>query len=144
MPHLGEILRRRSPVLNLLAPDRTVADAVEVMASRHVGAVLLVERDELLGIFSERDLLRRVIAAGKSLAETPLRDVMTQGPITASPQDDRASAILKMQAVGCRHLPILSEGEIIDMVSIRDLLFDEIRDRERELEEMRRYVQDGR
>jgi len=140
MARLAEILRRRSPVLNTLSPDRTVGEAARVMADRHVGAVLLVEAGRLIGIFSERDLLHRVVVRGASLEHTQLRTVMTGDPITASPGDDRMVAVLKMREAGCRHLPIVTEGAVIDMVSIRDLLFDEIEERKTEIEDLKRYI----
>ena len=140
MARLAEILRRRSPVLNTLSPDRTVGEAARVMADRHVGAVLLVEAGRLIGIFSERDLLHRVVVRGASLEHTQLRTVMTGDPITASPGDDRMIAVLKMREAGCRHLPIVTEGAVIDMVSIRDLLFDEIEERKTEIEDLKRYI----
>ncbi len=141
MAHLADILRRRAPVVNVLAPDQTVAEAVRSMAGHRVGCVLLVEAGSLVGIFSERDLLRRVIAEGSSIDSVRLRHVMTQSVITSSPDEERASAIVKMQQAGCRHLPILVEGQVVDTVSIRDLLFDEIKEREGEIQELRRYIQ---
>lgn len=140
MARLAEILRRRSPVLNTLSPDQTVGEAARVMADRHVGAVLMVEAGRLIGIFSERDLLHRVVVQGASLEHTQLRTVMTGDPITASPGDDRMIAVLKMREAGCRHLPIVTEGVVVDMVSIRDLLFDEIEERKTEIEDLKRYI----
>lgn len=140
MTPLSTILGRRSAVLHLFAPDQTVAEAVRTMCSREVGAVLIVEDGRLAGIFSERDLLRRVVSAGRSLDTTPLREVMTPDPLTAKPEDARYSAILKMAALGCRHLPIVKEGCVVDTVSIRDLLFDEIDEKNSEIEELRRYI----
>ena len=67
---LAEILQRRSPVVHTLSPDQVVADAVSVMASKEVGAVVIAEKGQLVGIFSERDLLRRVSARGRSTEKT--------------------------------------------------------------------------
>lgn len=141
MPRLTVILRRRPPVVNVLSPDQTVGEAARLMADREVGCVLLVEAGSVVGIFSERDLLRRVVAKGASLADTPLRTVMTRDPLTASPDEDRMAAMLKMRKIGCRHLPILRDGTLIDTISIRDLVFDEIDDRNSEIEDLKRYIQ---
>jgi CBS domain-containing protein len=137
---LTEILRNRSPIVNTLSPDQTVSEAARVMADRHVGAVLLVEGGRLVGIFSERDLLQRVVVQGASPERTQLRTVMTRDPITAGPDDDRMVAVLKMREKGCRHLPVVTEGMVVDTVSIRDLLFDEIEERTTEIEELKRYI----
>lgn len=141
MPDLAQILARRSPLVNVCTTGQTVADAVRTMAEREVGAVLVVEGGSLRGIFSERDLLRRVVAKGRRIEDTLLRDVMTADPITASPDERRLSAIFKMQETGCRHLPILIEGQVVDTISIRDLLFAEIEERDGEIEELKRYIQ---
>ncbi len=141
MARLAEILRKRSPVVNIMTPQQNVADAVQTMADRHVGAVLVVEAGKLVGIFSERDVLRRVLAEGIHPETTLLRSVMTRDPVTAGPDDERMSAVLKMQEVGCRHLPIVTEEVVVDTVSIRDLLFDEIEERDTQIQELKRYIQ---
>lgn len=143
MARLAEILRKRSPVVNVFGPERTVAEAVARMTDRKVGCVLVAEDGRLVGIFSERDLVHRVIAKSRPVDRTALRDVMTADPMTASPEESRTAAILKMQDVGCRHLPVLEEGQVIDTISIRDLLFDEIQERDSEIQELRRYIQGG-
>ena len=140
MGRLVSILQRRSPVVYLLSPEQTVAEAVRVMAENHIGVVPILERDRLVGIFSERDLLRRVIAKGRHLEKTSLREVMTPDPVTAMPDEDRKSAIQKMQAVGCRHLPIVVHDRVIDMLSMRDLLFVEIEERDQEIAALRGYI----
>ncbi len=140
MGRLTAILQKRSPVLWIMAPDQTVAEAVEILAGHQIGAVPIVASGRLVGIFSERDLLRRVLAAGRAPAKTQLGDVMTPDPVTAAPDEERRLAIEKMRTVGCRHLPIEAGGVLIDMLSIRDLLFEELEERAAEVEELRQYV----
>ena len=144
MSQLSVMLKKRSPVINVLTPEQTAAEAVRTMSEQEVGAVLIVEGGQLIGIFSERDLVRRVVAKGKALENTTLRQVMTADPITANPSDTRKSALVKMQTLGCRHLPILMDGQLVDMISIRDLLFDEIKERDSEIDELKRYIQGAR
>jgi CBS domain-containing protein len=110
------------------------------MAEKHIGVVPILEGHRLVGIFSERDLLRRVVAKGRSLEKTTLREVMTPDPVTAGPDEDRQSAIQKMQAVGCRHLPIMVNEYVVDMISTRDLLFVEIEERDQEIAALRGYI----
>jgi CBS domain-containing protein len=141
MAQLSSILQKRAPVVNLFAPEQSVAEVIDTMCQQHVGAILIGDRSRLLGIFSERDLLQRVIWKQRRLEATRLREVMTADPITASPSDDRMSAIRKMESVRCRHLPIVDGGTLVDTVSIRDLLFDEIKERETEIAELKRYIQ---
>jgi CBS domain-containing protein len=123
-----------------MGPEQTVAQAVEVMARNEVGIVPIVDHGRLVGVFSERDLLRRVIARQRPTEKTPLREVMTPEPATAAPNEGRDEAMRRMQEVGCRHLPVVVSGEIIDMLSMRDLLFHEIAEHCAEIEQLKRYI----
>lgn len=137
-----QIMQRRSPVLCVLEHTHTVADAVRELASRQLGALLVVDReDHVLGVFSERDLLRRVIAEGRAPEHTALAEVMTPNPVTATPSEEREAALLKMQRAGCRHLPVVVDGMVIDMLSMRDLLFVELEERASEVDQLKAYIQ---
>jgi signal-transduction protein with cAMP-binding, CBS, and nucleotidyltransferase domain len=142
MRTLSQILQRRSPVLCVLDHTHTVADAARELASRQLGALLVVDHeDQVVGIFTERDLMRRVVAEGHAPEHTALAEVMTPNPVTAHPDDARQSALVKMQRAGCRHLPIVADGEVIDMLSMRDLLFIELEERAFEVDQLRAYIQ---
>ena len=88
--------------------EQTVADAVEIMRTERVGCLLVTEAGALVGIFTERDLLKRVLAVGKPLND-PLRDVMTEEPVSVQPKDSISTAIARMQQGGYRHLPVVDE-----------------------------------
>lgn len=92
----------------LLQNDQTVADAVELMRQHQVGCVLITEAGKLVGIFTERDLLTRILAKRRPLT-TPLKTVMTPNPVTVSPKDSVRTAIKRMQAGAYRHLPVVDE-----------------------------------
>ena len=140
MGRIAPLLQRRPPVVHLMSPDQMVEEAVTTMARHQVGVVTIVENGSLIGIFSERDLLRRVIAKRRSPEKTPLREVMTPDPVTAERDEERQSGLRKMRAVGCRHLPIVVGGTVIDMLSMRDLLGVEIEERVQEIEELKGYI----
>jgi len=137
---IAELLAKRSPVLHIVSPEQMVMDAVAVMAARRIGAVPVVEKGRLIGIFSERDVVRRVVAAGRPIEKTRIAEVMTPDPVTAAPADERALAMRKMESIGCRHLPVVQHGALVDMLSIRDLLFDELEERAEAVESLRRYI----
>lgn len=137
---IAQLLERRSPVVHIVSPHQTVADAVAIMATRKVGAVPVVEDGHLVGIFSERDVIRRVVWLNRSPDKTQVGEVMTPGPLTASPSDERALAVRKMVSIGCRHLPVVLHGALVDMLSIRDLLFGELEERAADVESLRRYI----
>jgi CBS domain-containing protein len=137
---IAELLARRSPVVHLVSPEQTVLDAVALMAARRVGAVPVVEDGHLVGILSERDVVRRVVAVGRPVERTRIGEVMTPEPVTAAPGDERALAVLQMERIGCRHLPVVQHGAVVDMLSIRDLLFGELEERAEAVESLRRYI----
>ncbi len=137
---LSQILQTRSRVLYIQDPHQPVDHVIRLMSQEQIGAVPVCEDGRLVGIFSERDFLRRVAARGLDAAKTELAAVMTPDPVTADPSEDRLTAIRKMQGVGCRHLPIVANGGVIDMLSMRDLLFVEIAEREQEVAQLRQYI----
>jgi CBS domain-containing protein len=111
-----EIVSDFDPVM--LPPNATVMMAARHMHSHHVSAVLVVEGDaKLIGIFTERDAISRVLAEGKDPVATTLADVMTYNPETITPQTTAVDVVRLMQAAHCRHLPIVDAGKAIGMVS---------------------------
>src|SRR5262245_11868758 len=107
MTSIARVLQHRQPKVCFLPPQATVTEAADLLAARGVGALLVVHRGCLVGVFSERDLLRRVVARRLDPESTPLVDVMTPEVVTARPDEDRLSAISKMHSAGCCHLPIV-------------------------------------
>ncbi len=103
-----------------LAADGTVQEAAGLMRERNVGAILIIEDGRLLGIFTERDMVHRVVAEGRNPEESALGAVMTQGPDTAAPDMTALDALRLMQDGGYRHLPVVSRGKVAGIVSRRD------------------------
>lgn len=110
-----------SQKLTTFSPDTTVRDAVAVMNERSIGAILVMKDEQLAGIFTERDLLRRVVAASRDPDTTRLDEVMTSQPDTLTPKATAMEALLLMRSRGYRHLPVLENDKLIGIVSIRDL-----------------------
>jgi CBS domain-containing protein len=106
----------------ILDPQQTVADAVELMRGRRVGCVLIYRDARLAGLFTERDLLRRVLAAGLPLS-TPLSVCMTPDPVTVNPRESIGSAIRRMEAGGYRHLPVIDDaGQAVGILSVKRIV----------------------
>lgn len=103
------------------APSATVREAVEIMAKRKFGAVPITENDRLIGIFTERDVIARVMAARKDPDTTTLAEVMTANPDTVKSSDSVLHALELMNAHGYRHLPVVDGTQLVGVVSIRDL-----------------------
>lgn len=103
------------------APGAIVREVVDIMAKRRFGAVPVVENDRLVGIFTERDVLVRVLAAGKNPDTTRLDEVMTRDPDTVKSSDAVLHALELMNQHGYRHLPVVDGDRLVGVVSIRDL-----------------------
>ncbi len=115
-----EIMEKRK--LLLADPTMTVRKAAETMARREVGAVLVVDDDRLVGIFTERDIVFRVVARGLDSTTTPLGEVMTRDPKTIAPEKSYGVAMLLMHENGFRHLPVVQNEAPIGIVSSRSAL----------------------
>jgi len=107
--------------LATLEPSATVVEAARMMAYLRIGALMVIEDGRLVGIFSERDALTRVVAKEKDPATTLVSEVMTPDPITIAPETTVQRALDIMAEKGFRHLPVVEEDRIVAIVSIRDL-----------------------
>ena len=103
-------------------PETTVRKAAKLMAKRNVGAVMVVDEQGLVGIFTERDAVFRVIARDVDSQTTRLVDVMTKAPITVAPDKSFGYALLVMHENGFRHLPVIENGKLIGVISARNAL----------------------
>ena len=103
-------------------PATTVSQAAKLMAKKNVGAVMVVEEERLIGIFTERDAVFRVMAQGLDAKTTILADVMTRAPKTVDPDKSFGFALLMMHENGFRHVPVIEDGKPIGIVSARNAL----------------------
>ena len=116
MRKMSDIVRNQDPVI--LPPSATVRDACQCMRDRRIGAVLVTESDHrLLGIFTGRDAVHRVLAEGKSASNTKLAEVMTPDPDTMPPGRTAIEALRLMEDGRYRHLPIIDDGKVVRIVS---------------------------
>ncbi len=105
-----------------LAPDQMVIEALELMAEKNTGAILLMEGELLVGIFSERDYARKGIMQGRKAKSTPLREVMTHEVYTVTPEMDIEDCMQLFRDKRIRHLPVMSGGKVIGILSIGDIV----------------------
>ena len=120
MKQIAEIIEGR-PLIHAELSEN-VRDVARKMSDKNVGAVAVLDSGKLVGVFSERDLMKRVVAAGLDPQKTPVEKVMTKDILVAKPVDDLDSALQKMHSIGCRHLPVVEGGNLVGMISLRDLL----------------------
>ncbi|MGC4086145.1 MAG: CBS domain-containing protein [Vicinamibacterales bacterium] len=117
-----------------------VTDAVRVMTDQNVGIVAVLDDGVLVGVLSERDVVQRVVAAGLSPRTTLVEDVMTTELVLGDADEDCRLAMLKMDRANIRHLPVLSGGQLVSMLSVRDLMRAELEDAGVELEYLKAYL----
>jgi len=130
----------RQGFLFIVQRSATVPEAVRAMAKHNVGIVSVLDGDKLVGVFSERDLVRRVVDRGLDPAQTVVGDVMTHSIIVADADEDYQSAMRKMDQANIRHLPVVSEGRLVSMISIRDLIRVDLQDKGEEIRYLHEYL----
>lgn len=118
----------------------TVLHAVQAMVERNIGAVPVVHKGRLVGIFSERDVMSRVVAEGRDPRSTCMAEVMTDDPLTISTTEDVETCMALMRRHSFRHLPVCHEGQLIGMVSLRDILLHDLDEKDAEVRMMRAYL----
>lgn len=138
MKRIGDLVENR-PVYSIPL-ESSVADAVAYMAERNVGAVPVMDGDRMAGIFSERDLLTRVVAAGRDPRRTPLAEMMTRDPLVADAEETPGACLERMRGARIRHLPVFSRGRLLGLVTMRDLLMADLEEKGDEVRLMRAYI----
>jgi CBS domain-containing protein len=126
--------------LTKLAPETLVREAARIMAERHIGAVLVTVNGRLEGIFTERDVLNRVGGLGRDADTLRISEVMTRNPDTVGPDATALDTLILMQTKGYRHLPVLDEGELVGIVSVRDLFAAVKRELEEDIQEREAFI----
>ncbi len=138
MQSISEMIKERP--LYSVTRDQTVADVVRFMAEKNIGAVPILKEDRLVGVFSERDVITRVVARGIDPSTIVVADVMTTRLVVAEAEEGYESCLRKMQKAHCRHLPVVSGSKLLGMVSLRDLLIVELDEKERNIEYLQSYI----
>jgi|SRR5581483_1423924 len=119
----------------------SVEHVAKLMASLHVGAILVLDGGELRGIFSERDLMKRVVLERLAPETTPVRDVMTKAVVSVDELAGLEEAMELMHSHNCRHLPVTRGSHVVGFLSMRDLMHFELARKTEELHHMRSYIQ---
>jgi CBS domain-containing protein len=119
---ISEILAYKGSAVWSISPNTTVFEAIQLMADKNVGAVLVIENDKLVGIVSERDYTRKVVLKGKSSKTTPVKDILSSRVIHVSPSHTVEECMRLMTDHHIRHLPVLEGDKIVGLVSIGDLV----------------------
>jgi CBS domain-containing protein len=119
---------------------QTVLQVARLMVEHNIGAVPVLQDGILTGIFSERDLMSRVVVGGKDPARTPISEVMTEDPLTVAPDDQLETCMTLMKRHGFRHLPVCAGRELKGVVSLRDIILHDLDEKDDEVRMMRAYL----
>ena len=138
MSRVRDVVHQRE--LFSVEEHQSVAEVARTMAEFHVGAILVLKGDELRGIFSERDLMMRVVLERRDPDRTPVGDVMTTDVATIDECASLEEAMEAMQAHNCRHLPVTRDGQVVAFLSMRDLMNYEVARKTEEIHHMRAYI----
>ena len=145
MKGIAQILKSKpSKVVHAITPNDTVYDAVRKMAEQNIGALLVMEGDEIVGIVTERDYARKVVLAGRSSRETPVSVIMTTQVLCVGPLQTTEECMAIMTENRLRHLPVVDDGKLIGLVSIGDLVKDIISEQQFTIEQLEHYITGNR
>ena len=140
MKRVKDILAVKGQAIYFIAPDASVYDAMKQMADKGIGALMVMERDRLVGVISERDYARKIILLGRSSRSTQVKEIMTSHVLYAQPQQNIDECMAIMTEKRVRHLPVLDEGKVIGVISIGDLVKSIITEQQFIIEQLEKYI----
>ena len=138
-----DLLRIKGNDLWHVSPQTSVIDALNKMADKRIGALLVMEKGQIAGIVSERDFVRRIASLGTCKLDSPVEDVMTQEVITIHPDETIETCMEIMTEKHIRHLPVISQGKLLGLVSIGDVVKAIITGHEFTIEQLSKYIDGG-
>ena len=141
MKTVAELLRTKpTRAVVTVSPELSVLEAIKILAAENIGAAVVMSGDRLAGILSERDYTRKVILKGRSSDSTRVEEIMTANVVVVSPRTKTRECMALMTEKGIRHLPVVDEGRVVGMVSIRDIVGDIIADQDFTIEQLEHYI----
>lgn len=140
MKPVSQLIENRDAMLWHARPDDSVFDALKLLAEHEVGALVVMDGGRLVGIVSERDYTRKVALQGRNSKDTTVAEIMTANVLTVTPQTGTRTCMALMSGRKIRHLPVVANGEVLGMISIRDILDDIIADHEMTISQLESYI----
>ena len=144
MTTVQRLLEIKGHIVWSIAPDASVFEAVQLMAEKGIGALMVVERNQLSGVISERDYAREIVLKDRSSRDTPVSAIMTRRVLYVRPEQTLDECMALMTEKHLRHLPVLDNGRLIGVVSIGDVIKNLISEKEFLIEQLENYITDRR
>jgi CBS domain-containing protein len=144
MTTVRSVLQTKGNTIWSIAPDAIVFDAIKVMAEKNIGALLVLQKEKVVGIFSERDYARKIVLKGESSRTTAVKDVMTSGVLSVQPEQSLDECMALMTNKHVRHLPVLENGILIGLISIGDVVKAIISEHEYTIKQLENYITGAR
>ena len=141
MKNVTDLLKAKPPrAMVTVKPDDTVLEAIKILAREDIGAAAVISDGKLVGIFSERDYTRKIVLQGRQSETTRVEEIMTANVICVNPRTKTRDCMALMSEKGIRHLPVVDEGRVVGMVSIRDIVTDIIADQDFTISQLEQYI----
>lgn len=137
---VSDILKKKEGNIFSVTPKTKVFEAIHLMASNKIGAVLIMDKDRIVGIFTERDYMNKIILEGRTSKETQVKDVMTPKVAFVTPDVSIEEGLAVMTEKGCRHLPVLDNKKLLGVVSMGDLVRKLIEDQKIHIQSLTEYI----
>jgi CBS domain-containing protein len=144
MTTVKNVLHAKDNNIWSIAPDAIVFDALKIMAEKNIGALLVMQKEKVVGIFSERDYARKIVLKGESSHTTAVKDVMTTGVLSVNPEQSIDECMALMTNKHVRHLPVLENGNLIGLISIGDVVKAIISEHEYTIKQLENYITGSR
>ncbi len=141
MKPVAELLKKQEGILWHVRPTDTVFEALQMLAQHEVGALMVMEGGALVGVFSERDYTRKIALQGRSSRDSKVADIMTAHVFTITPGTGTRACMALMSEKKIRHVPVIENGTVLGMISIRDIMDDIIADHENTIAQLESYIQ---
>lgn len=135
-----DILKAKGNAVLSVTPDTLIFDALYLMGEKNVGALLVIENEKLVGIFSERDYARKIILKGRTSLDTEVREIMTPEVITVYPEETISECMILMSQKRIRHLPVVQCDKVVGVISIGDVVKYIIEEQELVIEHFKLYI----
>lgn len=144
MTTVRTVLQTKKNELWSIPPDAVVFEALKIMAEKNIGALLVTQKESLVGIFSERDYARKIVLKGESSRTTAVKDVMTSAVMTVTPEQSIDECMALMTEKHIRHLPVVENGKLIGLISIGDVVKAIISEHKYTIQQLENYITGSR